>query len=604
VIVVDQSLLTVRRLVPSLNHALVAVSRATGAVVWSGDQYLPRDSLCPAASGNLVFNAEGNDLVARSIADGSEAWSSPAGGPWGSPTVADNIVYVMGSAPSRAVALDASTGAQIWSVDAAFEGGTAPVIVGSDFVAAISAPSPYSGPMKWFAREDGTQLGPPYQSPDEVSAYDALAVGHDLYWISDRDRTVRSTAVRAGSTNWAWTAPDDLVPVRVAFADGTLYVDLRCQGCSDRRAVAIDAATGTPSWSTDVGWPGSGPTLPQVFVASGSYLITETAVLDRTTGRVALMGTPFVSATPTPAFADGVVYGWVWSTSGATVALAAQADLLDPPLAPTGITATFSGPEQSPQSAATIHWNPPPIDARHPVTGYIVRWSLGGEWGCRATADSSSCPVGSVPRKAPVTYSVVAVNSKGEGPAATATFAAPGTGPGTPGQVWTQPGDASLIVTWTATSYSGTSPILDYTATASPGGASCTTSGLSCVISGLTNNTAYSVTVVARNSDGTSGPSFATQGYPRPRVGLVVKAKRSASVLFVDVDPSRGRKSWVFRVYRLGSDGTTWTSKGTYRTQGSKETRTLNLKKGTYKVLVPAQNLHLDTWSLPVVLRK
>lgn len=603
--VIGDRVLTVRRLIPSKDYELVAVTRATGAKVWSGGAYVPQDSLCPAAAGDLVFNAEGSDLVARSIADGHEVWRNSASGPVGSPAVADGVVYVMVSSPSRAVALEASTGTQIWNVDGLFQG-TRPPVVGDGFIAAIATATPYSGPMKWFDREDGTQLGPSFISPDEVSAFDALAVGQDLFWIRDRDRTVRSTEVLANSTNWSWTAPDDLMPVDLAFADGTVYVDLRCQGCAVRRVAALDASTGSAKWDTDVSPGVNGPTIRDVFVASGSYLITETAVVDRTTGHVALDGAAFDSGMPGLAFADGVVYGWVWSGAQVpgTMRLAAHADLLDPPFAPTGITVTFSGYEQAPVVQPTIRWSPPPIDARHPVTGYMVRWTSGGNWACSTTADTLTCQSGQVARKTPITYSVVAINTKGEGPAATATVSAPGNAPGPPGQVWTAAGDSSLSVQWGPVIYPGTSPILDYTATASPGGASCTTSELTCVIRGLANKTLYKVSVVSRSADGTSAPSVAVNGYPLPSVGLIVKAKRSASVLFVDVNPSRGSKSWLFRVYRLGSDGSTWTSSGTYRTKGAKETRTLNLKKGTYKVLVPAQNTHVDTWSQPVVLRK
>ena len=54
----------------------------------------------------------------------------------------------------------------------------------------------------------------------------------------------------------------------------------------------------------------------------------------------------------------------------------------------------------------------------------------------------------------------------------------------------------------------GGSPITGYTATASPGGATCTTASLGCTISGLTNGTTYTFTVRADNAVG-SGPASA-----------------------------------------------------------------------------------------------
>ena len=69
------------------------------------------------------------------------------------------------------------------------------------------------------------------------------------------------------------------------------------------------------------------------------------------------------------------------------------------------------------------------------------------------------------------------------------------------------PGDAQVALTWTAPASDGGSAIIDYTATASPGGASCTTASLGCSISGLTNGQSYSFSVRARNAVG-SGPGL------------------------------------------------------------------------------------------------
>lgn len=72
------------------------------------------------------------------------------------------------------------------------------------------------------------------------------------------------------------------------------------------------------------------------------------------------------------------------------------------------------------------------------------------------------------------------------------------------------PGNAQVTTSWTPPVDIGTSPILQYKVTASPGGASCTTSSTSCTISGLTNGTAYTFTVQAQNAAGWSPASAAS----------------------------------------------------------------------------------------------
>jgi len=83
--------------------------------------------------------------------------------------------------------------------------------------------------------------------------------------------------------------------------------------------------------------------------------------------------------------------------------------------------------------------------------------------------------------------------------------------PGAPVLVSATAGNAQVVLAWTAPA---AGPVIDYTVTASPGGATCTTTGLTCTISGLTNGTLYTFTVKARNAVGTGPASNALTATP------------------------------------------------------------------------------------------
>jgi hypothetical protein len=96
-------------------------------------------------------------------------------------------------------------------------------------------------------------------------------------------------------------------------------------------------------------------------------------------------------------------------------------------------------------------------------------------------------------------------------------------------------------------------------------------------------------------------PVVATPGIPAATVKI--KAVSARSKLKVDVNPNMGAKYWTFQVQRRNADGT-WKALKTYRTRGTAETRTLDLRKGTYRVWVNPKFGHLGVMSPNTVTLK
>ena len=122
------------------------------------------------------------------------------------------------------------------------------------------------------------------------------------------------------------------------------------------------------------------------------------------------------------------------------------------------------------------------------------------------------------------------------------------------------PGNATAVVKWTAPSNDGGHAITGYTATATPGSKTCTTtSAKTCTIHSLTNGTTYTVSVKAKNSKGFGATSAhvtvkpgvplaptavkGTAGNGAAEVRWTAPASNGSSITHYTVTSSPGSKS-------------------------------------------------------------
>ena len=166
-------------------------------------------------------------------------------------------------------------------------------------------------------------------------------------------------------------------------------------------------------------------------------------------------------------------------------------------------------------------WLPSPVESydgeswiKTDVTAYYMRtskyWALSIEYGAVGIAQAS--------------MAVTAIDATGNediSPSNSGTPLIPiaamvAGAPSQPLNVRTEPGPASVAVSWSAPARVGNSPVTSYLVTADPGGATCTavtTSG--CTVAGLTGGQDYYFTVSAINEQGTGLPSDWIKGTPK-----------------------------------------------------------------------------------------
>ena len=306
-----------------------------------------------------------------------------------------------------------------------------------------------------------------------------------------------------------------------------------------------------------------------------------------------------------------------------------------PPSEPVGVSA-----EVIAANTVTVRWQTP-LDPGPITLEYYTATADPGGATCTDPHSAMRCSLTGLEGGQTYTFTVVAYNFFGQGsppssPSAPITVALPPVpsppvpsppvpsppaiaAPSVPRDVWAIALDGRAVVHWTTPLQPGVYAMrLEYVVTADPGGATCNAGGITyCVMYRLVNGQAYTFTVVARNAAGTSPPSAPSLPVTpmAPVVTVKVKAVSGMSKLKVDVDPNRGTvargtiderhiRYWTFKIQVKRPDGSWKTLKKTYKTLGVKETRTVNLKKGTYRVVVNPKYGYVGSTSAEVRLKR
>ena len=248
---------------------------------------------------------------------------------------------------------------------------------------------------------------------------------------------------------------------------------------------------------------------------------------------------------------------------------------------PTSVVATSGG------GSLAVTWTAPTSNGGSAITNYLVQYSSnnGSSW--------TYFPAGLYPTQTSLTITgltngtayvirVIAKNAVGYGlPSASSASTTPLGVPGWPTSVVVVSGNAQLAVSWATPADNGGSPITNYLVYYSSNGgvtntnfAHAASTATSLTVTGLTNGTAYVITVYAVNAIGTSpqstpsapvtpagSPVVVAPTVPGPPTGVSgLFGNTQVAVSWTAPTSNGGSPITNYLVYYSSNNGSTWTN--------------------------------------------